>query len=542
MRNSFIQTNSPVNKKYWNACLSVLFFTIRNFVFHSILFFYKQKKILLRIFIMFVMMENVIVSQMYQLTHCLGKHKKYIGSNVTPSLATGNVWVKIFEDNFDGNTLKLDNWWVKTTSYCINKEIQCNKVENVQIHNGALHLIAKKQNSYCTSPCDTVPSLRHYTSGQIRSRWLFYHGKIESRIKIPKEKGLWPAFWTVGGSENRGDYSEIDIFEFYGTDPKLARWLHTNLYHSYVVGTKDDCPKVKKYSKKEEFSQSFSFFSVEWLPDQLIWTVRGKKIRKVKEHIVIPLPFPLNFLFATHFVLKAFPRTPMMIVHSLAVDSGVDASTLFPSEMLVDWVRYYRRMWCSDIRDLTILKCKDKYFPIKPKLFNNIVGKTIRIEGRPSVNCIYEVPVNHRLDLIAHESITIGQGFHAKEGSYFNARIQSLPCTAYRVYDSTALIDYKNTKSLDKENLLPQKETLENIPYIYPNPSEGIFNINFGKVDYKYYSVKVINTLGNIVYYSEEIKNDKMRINLTSFPDGIYAVSLFNRHTHKQIIYKIIKQ
>ncbi len=509
-----------------------------------------------RIVFIIISLLNIGVSQItHQLTKCIASHRVFVAPTTSSPPVMAYVWVKVFEDNFDGNKLDIANWWIKTTSYCLDREVQCNTVNNVEIHNGALHLIAKKENSYCTSPCEPTPTLRHYTSGQIRSRWFFPYGKFEARVKIPKGVGFWPAYWTVGAFSypNYYSYSEIDIFEFWTDEVKkkiaLARVVHTNSYHSDSPNQEPyGCSKEKKYPEAEEFSQSFSVFSAIWEPNYLYWYVRGKRIRKTKRHIVIPFPPPFWWL-GTHYVLKAFPVNPMMIVHSFSIRPDVNDNTPFPAEMIVDWTRYYRPMNCADIKDILILGCRDNYFPIKPKIFNNIIGKTITIQGKPSWNpnttCVYEVPPDYRLDLIAHESITLGPGFHAKEGSYFNARIQSLPCTAYRVYDSTAMIDYNELPIEEvQEEIFSQKtqeEHFDGIPRVFPNPTYGTFYVDISGFDYEHCEIKVINTMGKVLYKKVPTAK-KVEIDISDQPQGIYAVCVYNKLSNKFFTYKILKQ
>ena len=56
----------------------------------------------------------------------------------------------------------------------------------------------------------------HYTSAQLWTKPVFSEGIIEAKIKMPKGKGFWPAFWMFTGQAETGSDSsfEIDVFEF----------------------------------------------------------------------------------------------------------------------------------------------------------------------------------------------------------------------------------------------------------------------------------------------------------------------------------------
>lgn len=63
---------------------------------------------------------------------------------------------------------------------------------------------------------------------------------------------------------------------------------------------------------------------------------------------------------------------------------------------------------------------------------------------------------------------------------------------------------------------------------IAPNPSSGVINIEMGQLFSGTYSISVVDVLGREVYaYGNELKsNDRIRIDLASYPKGIYSVVL----------------
>ena len=61
---------------------------------------------------------------------------------------------------------------------------------------------------------------------------------------------------------------------------------------------------------------------------------------------------------------------------------------------------------------------------------------------------------------------------------------------------------------------------------VYPNPTNGVFNVDFANTS----NIKVINTLGVIVYEEklDQTSNGTKNINLTSFANGIYFITVSN--------------
>ena len=63
-----------------------------------------------------------------------------------------------------------------------------------------------------------------YTSARLisRDRVSFRYGLIQARIKIPRARGIWPAFWMLGqdiGQSGWPGCGEIDVMEHFGTGP-----------------------------------------------------------------------------------------------------------------------------------------------------------------------------------------------------------------------------------------------------------------------------------------------------------------------------------
>lgn len=101
----------------------------------------------------------------------------------------------VWSDEFDGSEINKDNWTYDigkgnngSNNGWGNNELQyyTDRSDNSRIEDGNLVIEAHKEN-YNGSD---------YTSARLKSKELkeFTYGRIEARIKLPLDQGLWPAF------------------------------------------------------------------------------------------------------------------------------------------------------------------------------------------------------------------------------------------------------------------------------------------------------------------------------------------------------------
>jgi len=138
-----------------------------------------------------------------------------------------------WQDEFNGATLDEDAWNIEVNGNGGgNNELQYYTRDNVTIENepstGArcLTLTARRQNYNGKS----------FTSGRLNTlnKVYFTHGRIESRIMMPKTKnGLWPAFWMMGNDFSSVGWprcGEIDIVEM-GNASGIASGTQTRFFN-----------------------------------------------------------------------------------------------------------------------------------------------------------------------------------------------------------------------------------------------------------------------------------------------------------------------
>ena len=106
----------------------------------------------------------------------------------------------VFEDDFDGPELDRTCWNVELHEPgWVNQELQSyvDDGETVRVENGKLLLRAVKR-----PDGDGGVS---YASGRVSTQWKrdFTYGIFEARLKVPRGKGLLPAFWLMTTDEGR---------------------------------------------------------------------------------------------------------------------------------------------------------------------------------------------------------------------------------------------------------------------------------------------------------------------------------------------------
>ena len=120
---------------------------------------------------------------------------------------------RVFHDEFETSSLNRDSWdtddpWDKVH----NNELQAYVDTAFKLVDGILRIRA-----------DNQPAVFHgkpmqFTSGIIHSygKHAQKFGWFEIRCRIPKGKGLWPAFWLL--PQAGGWPPEIDVFEILGSN------------------------------------------------------------------------------------------------------------------------------------------------------------------------------------------------------------------------------------------------------------------------------------------------------------------------------------
>jgi beta-glucanase (GH16 family) len=212
-------------------------------------------------------------------------------------------------------------------------ETYTSRTKNVQVQGGNLVIAAVKEN--WADPSDGV--MRNYTSARIKTQGLFSqaYGRFEARIKIPAGQGMWPAFWMLGkdiAAVGWPKCGEIDIMENIGKEPGM---VNGSLHGPSTAGRTSDLSAPFSLPAGQNFADDFHLYAVEWEPGTIRFYVDSN-------------------LYAT-FNSPQWPAGgtwvfdhPFFIILNLAVGGdwpgAPDNTTVFPKQMLVDYIRVYTKM------------------------------------------------------------------------------------------------------------------------------------------------------------------------------------------------------
>jgi len=236
----------------------------------------------------------------------------------------GTSWKLVWSDEFNGpaGSLPDPTYWTYDlgTNCCGNNELETytNKAENAHM-DGLGHLDIHVEN----------PAPGVYTSARIKTQGLFSveYGRIEARIKIPSGQGMWPAFWMLGNNITTAGWpqcGEIDIMENIGSTPATA--------YGSLHGP-DNYNETAQYQLSSgALADDFHVYAVEWSADQITFYVDGNL-------------YETQTNSGAGWVFNA-ANNPFFIILNVAVGGDwpgpPDATTRFPQDMLVDYVRVYQ--------------------------------------------------------------------------------------------------------------------------------------------------------------------------------------------------------
>jgi beta-glucanase (GH16 family) len=195
--------------------------------------------------------------------------------------------------------------------------------KNAFVDSNYLHIVAIKEKM----------GNKDYTSARLvtseKGDWLY--GKIDVRAKLPHGLGTWPAIWMLSTDWEYGGWpesGEIDIMEHVGymIDSVFAS-AHTKTYN-HVIGTQ----KTKGFAVNSE--QEFHNYILEWDTAEYSVYVDTTKYFTFKNEHKTPYEWPFDKRF--HLLLN------LAVGGNWGAVQGVD-TTIFPVEMLVDYVRVYQK-------------------------------------------------------------------------------------------------------------------------------------------------------------------------------------------------------
>ncbi len=233
----------------------------------------------------------------------------------------------VWSDEFDGVQLDRTNWTYDVGDSWPNGELESytDRPDNSVVQNGCLVIIAKQENY----------NSNNYTSARLRSQTKadFLYGRMAARIKLPVGQGIWPAFWMMptcsvyGGWPSSG---EIDILETINQGDRVYGTMHFTNAQGQQASSGGSY-----YANGLCFANDFHEYAIEWDPNEIRWYVDNVEYFSETKWSSGTYPYPAPFDQQFYFILN------VAIGGSWA--GPPDQTTVFPQQMLVDWVRVYQK-------------------------------------------------------------------------------------------------------------------------------------------------------------------------------------------------------
>jgi beta-glucanase (GH16 family) len=240
-------------------------------------------------------------------------------------------WNIVWSDEFNGTSIDTSKWAFETGNNggWGNRELEyyTGRTNNAYVSNGILHIVARQESTSGFS----------YTSARMKTENLYTttYGRVEWRAKLPAGVGMWPALWMLGaniGPVGWPGCGEIDVVETKGTAPATVQSsLHSGSDETgtYIFSGGDS-------------STNFHNYLLDWEPNSISFSVDG--------HL-----YETQTSWGTSISGATYPtpfNAPFFILMNLAVGgnyvgnpsiSVINAGTIFPAEVQVDYVRVYER-------------------------------------------------------------------------------------------------------------------------------------------------------------------------------------------------------
>jgi beta-glucanase (GH16 family) len=168
-----------------------------------------------------------------------------------------------------------------------------------------------------------------YTSARMISKGKIevQYGRIETRLRVPRGAGLWPAVWALGANIDSTPWpgcGEIDVMEHVGRQPRAA----LGTIHGPGYAGRNGLSRTVEVT--QDLAQDFHVFAVEWTEQRIEWSFDD-----LVYHAATPDDVPGAWVF----------DHPFYLLINLAVGGDlagpVGPETTFPQSLRVDYVRVY---------------------------------------------------------------------------------------------------------------------------------------------------------------------------------------------------------
>ena len=226
------------------------------------------------------------------------------------------------DDRLDPAIWNTCHWWAdQGCTISSNEELEWYVPEQVSVADGALRLTADptpvrgsdgKSYDFRSGMVTTgPPPMDEHAPAKLA----FTYGSVETRLRVPAGRGLWPAVWLLPAS--RESVPEIDLLEVIGQNPSEV------LMHLHPKSRSAESPDKAYRVPGPSLAEDWHTLRLDWSANRLDFFVDGVRVWKLTGRQV--------------------PDEPMYVVLNLAV-GGVypgppDQQTRFPATFAIDYLR-----------------------------------------------------------------------------------------------------------------------------------------------------------------------------------------------------------
>ena len=262
----------------------------------------------------------------------------------TAGSATSNAvprgYKLVWSDEFDVDGRPNRANWTYETGFVRNEEAQWYQPDNATVRDGLLIIEARRERkanpNYQPGSHDWKRNRQYadYTSASLMTSGLhsWQFGRFEMRARIDTRPGMWPAFWTLGVSDEWPSNGEIDIMEFY----------KGRVLANVACGTSTEyTPKWDAVSKPIS-----SFNDPMWSSKFHVWRMDWDDT-KIDLYLDNALMNTSNLADMLNPNGKSPFRQPAYVLLSLAIGgtaAGDPSGTTFPARFEIDYVRVFQKM------------------------------------------------------------------------------------------------------------------------------------------------------------------------------------------------------
>ncbi|MGW5188407.1 glycoside hydrolase family 16 protein [Kribbella sp. NPDC004138] len=178
----------------------------------------------------------------------------------------------VFADEFDGTAIDRTKWAIHSNAeadQCLgnkgNQQLEWHTWDMLAVSDGKLTMTARKNNpatgyEWSGALITTGQACGHEPSQSFAVKTGDY---VETRLKLPADKGFWPSTWTWNGNGS----NEQDTYEFYSDN-------HRALYLTNHQSPGGGCT----YQSPTDLTTDWHTIAQQLGPDETVWYLDGKEI------------------------------------------------------------------------------------------------------------------------------------------------------------------------------------------------------------------------------------------------------------------------